>query len=214
MEKELVENVMGRVNPKLTKHDRILENDSFYWCECSEAIEHYYNKFDGFKIPNVYASSILESRNKPDAHSNITLDEDDYHYFRQIKNIEEPQRKIIYGFNNEETLKMVIRNRESVFNAWVERVEGRVNEDYDVPNIVDISFELVDIFSIYINEWGCEYFSHFALATLKKYMDLLKAEIDSDRHYSRYTKSEMIDTYELGMEWFEISNEFVLYKFG
>ena len=28
------------------------------------------------------------------------------------------------------------------------------------------------------------------------------------------TKSEMIDTYELGMEWLEISNEFVLYKFG
>lgn len=124
MEKEVVENVMSRVIPKLTKHDRILENDSFYWCECSEAIEHYYNKFDGFKIPNVYASSILESRKKPDAQSNITLDEDDYHYFRQIKNIEEPQRKIIYGFNNEETLKMVIRNRESAFNAWVERVEG------------------------------------------------------------------------------------------
>ena len=61
---------------------------------------------------------------------------------------------------------------------------------------------------------GYEYFSHFALATLKKYMDLLKAEIDSDRHYSRYTKSEMIETYELGMEWLEISNEFVLYKFG
>ena len=46
MEKEVVENVMGRVIPKLTKHDRILENDSFYWCECSEAIEHYYNKFE------------------------------------------------------------------------------------------------------------------------------------------------------------------------
>ena len=37
---------------------------SFYWCECSDSIERYYDKFDGFLIPNVYARDILEQVDK------------------------------------------------------------------------------------------------------------------------------------------------------
>ena len=81
-------------NGKIIKYD-INFSDKFYWCECSDAIEHYYDKFDGFKIPNAYAQEILNIKSEAD--KPIVLMDDGYHYRRYSKSLERYFIKIIYG---------------------------------------------------------------------------------------------------------------------
>ena len=85
----------------------IKRNIVFYknwvWGEVSEAIEHYYKKFDGYPIPNCFAAELLEK-----APEKIQLDQDGFHYYRSIGK-SEPLRKVIYGFRDQKTLDKVLK---------------------------------------------------------------------------------------------------------
>lgn len=80
---------------------RDIENFNCHcWAEVSGVMEHYYKKHKGYPIPNIYAPSLLK---KP----NLTLDEDRYHYLRQIGLPDDNgevkmDRKCIFGFQSEE----------------------------------------------------------------------------------------------------------------
>ena len=87
-----------------------IKYDSFYWCECSDSIERYYDKFDGFLIPNIYARDILEQADKDKSQLISSLDEDGYHYKRYSKEMNRMLTKKIYGFNSPETFNKVIEN--------------------------------------------------------------------------------------------------------
>lgn len=92
--------------------------DKFYWCECSDAIEHYYEKFDGFKIPNTYAQEILNIKSEED--KPIVLMDDGYHYRRYSKSLERYFTKIIYGFNSPDTFNKIIEKETSLYkNGWM-----------------------------------------------------------------------------------------------
>ena len=186
---------------------------SFYWCECSDSIERYYDKFDGFLIPNIYARDIIEQVDKSKGQLISSLDEDGYHYKIYSKEMDKMLIKKIYGFNSPETFNKVIENQEYGFREWENKIKNKLNESaFDSYSVVDAAFELVDIFSVEF-EYGCREFPPYAMNLMKKYMDLLYNEIHSDHYYSRYSKTKMEDTYEVGMSYLEIFDTLVLYKF-
>lgn len=189
-----------------------IKYDSFYWCECSDSIERYYDKFDGFPIPNIYARDIIEQVDKPKGQLISSLDEDGYHYKRYSKEMDKILTKKIYGFNSPETFNKVIENQEYGFREWETKIKNKLNESaFDSYSVVDAAFELVDIFSVEF-EYGRREFPPYAMNLMKKYMDLLYKEIQSN-HYYRYSKTKMEDTYEVGMSYLEIFDILVLYKF-
>lgn len=185
---------------------------SFYFCESSDSIERYYDKFDGFLIPNIYARDILEQVDKTKSQLISSLDEDEYHYKRYSKEMDKMLTKKIYGFNSTETFNKVIENQEYGFREWETKIKNKLNESaFDSYSVVDAAFELVDIFSVEF-EYGRREFPPYAMKLMKKYMDLLYKEIQSN-HYYRYSKTKMEDTYEVGMSYLEIFDTLVLYKF-
>lgn len=97
---------------EIIKYDINFTN-KFYWCECSDAIEHYYEKFDGFKIPNTYTQEILNIKseeNKP-----FVFMDDGYYYRRYSKSLERYFTKIIYGFNSPDTFNKIIEKETALY---------------------------------------------------------------------------------------------------
>ena len=91
----------------------ITQDKEFYWTECSGSIERLYEKHNGIKIPNEYAFDILQTP--------VTLLDDGYHYERVIKG--ETQKKVIYGFNNEETFNIVKKEFTEHINGCIKHTD-------------------------------------------------------------------------------------------
>ena len=77
--------------------------DNWYWVEASDAIEHLFEKNNGNRIPNYFIWHYLNMDNGDDR---ITLDDDGYHYFRNIAG--DVIRKSLFGFKDENTKEMVM----------------------------------------------------------------------------------------------------------
>ena len=189
---------------------------SFYWCECSDAdvIEHYYSKFGGFPIPNIYAKYILE-QNENQKGIVKSLSEDGYHYEKYFRKLDRCVTKIIYGFNTVELFNKFVENRTVEFQRWIKSIEDRTNtvsESYEHYSEIDAAFDIIDIF--------CEEFSNgevdfppYAINVLEKYKNILKESLDLSKHYSRYSTEDIEDAYDVAMEFLEIFNVLKLYKF-
>ena len=103
----------------------ITQDKEFYWTECSGSIERLYEKHNGIKIPNEYAFDILQTP--------VTLLDDGYHYERVIKG--ETQKKVIYGFNNEETFNIVKKEFTEHINDCIQHIlDCQINEDIETPS--------------------------------------------------------------------------------
>lgn len=102
----------------IRKH--IEEYKSLVWCETSGAIEHYYKKYNGYPIPNVYVAEILNKT--PDE---IELSENDnFHYFRIIgtDNVKKKVEKVIFGFPSQKLMDKflfdaVYQSERKLFNT-------------------------------------------------------------------------------------------------
>lgn len=79
----------------------IEKHDANIWAEVSEAIEHYYKKYNGYPIPNCYAPSLLEA-----AEYNIKIDllKDGFHYSRIVGAAKKLLTKVIFGFSNKKVM--------------------------------------------------------------------------------------------------------------
>lgn len=189
----------------------INHHNMFYWCECSGAIEHYFNKFNGFKIPNFYVHALYESQNML---SRLTeLSDDGYHYTRRLTvgDTVYDVEKIIYGFPSEELFNQMLQDNKQEIDKWLENLENEVNEAYDHLSDIDKAFMVVDMFGEYIND-GVKDFTPYAMGVLKKYTQFLKNTIKSDAYYSRYTRDEIVEEYECALEYIANSSELKLFK--
>lgn len=134
---------------------RDIENYAdFHWAEVSGVIEHWMKKYDGFPIPNVYASLVLGK--KPE---DIELSEDGLHYSRIIGMNGDKITKSIYGFRNEDIFdrvtndieeyigfKNIINNslKESFFNYTQEESQSMyiidfINDCYNYRKIDELT---------------------------------------------------------------------------
>lgn len=122
--------------------------ENYFWTECSGVIEILYSKYNGIKIPNVYASTIL---NAP-----VFIDENDndgFQYFREIKGTR--QKKVIFGFNNKEIFEKVKSEREEYINNSINWIishqidESREKLSFDKYGVVRTSINVINFFFDY-----------------------------------------------------------------
>lgn len=108
----------------------ITQDEECYWTECSGSLERLYEKHNGIKIPNKYAFDILQTP--------VTLLDDGYYYERVIKG--ETQKKVICGFNNEETFNIVKKKFTEHINGCIQHILNcQINEDIETPSFGRLS---------------------------------------------------------------------------
>ena len=146
----------------------ICNYDKFFWTECSGAIEHLCEKYNGIKIPNEYAFGILQRE--------IKLEDDGYHYIRKIKNDE--QRKIIYGFNSDTTFQKIKAEHEEYINNCIEKILNmQINEEVETPAFgrlsrLDTALSIINFFIDQRVEEGSYDLPQSSLNLLEKYINL------------------------------------------
>ena len=158
----------------------IIKNDigkfnEYFWSECSGSIEKLYEKYNGIKMPNEYVFAIL---NTP-----ISLDEDGFHYTRQIKG--DIQRKIIYGFNNKETFDIVLKEHEEYINKHLSLIlSNKINEDVEkVPfgkmTRLDCAIAIVNFFVDERWEGECYDFPVTCLGKLRREVEIIRTALEN-----------------------------------
>ncbi|MDO5587742.1 MAG: hypothetical protein Q4G12_02290 [Bacteroidales bacterium] len=152
----------------------ITQDKEFYWTECSGSIERLYEKRNGIKIPNEYAFDILQTP--------VTLLDDGYHYERVIKG--ETQKKVIYGFYNEETFNIVKKEFTEHINDCIQHILNcQINEDIETPSFgrlskVQCSVAIVNFFVDLRWEDECYELSSESMKLLSDHVNYLKSIVD------------------------------------
>lgn len=107
----------GKKGLKLIVRDDIKSEGYIFWAEASGAIEHYFDKYGGYKIANCYAKEILGKED-------IFLEKDGFHYSRKIgRDNDDVYTKVIYGFKDRQ-----IFNEVNKYLDWVELPKERFTE--------------------------------------------------------------------------------------
>lgn len=186
----------------------------FYWCECSGAIEHYFDKFHGFKIPNTYAASLYNNAGR--ASKIVSLSEDGYHFVRSltVQNDEYEIEKIIYGFPSQEIFDEMMKTNKYSIDEQLKAIDNSpITEDYEYTHLSDIEKAdmILDVFYGEVSD-GYNNFSVYAMDILRKYTNLVHDAIKSNRHYSRYTRDDLQDIYDMGIQYLTLCSELKLYK--
>ena len=119
--------------------DDIKNFKEWYWVEVSEAVEHYLKKYEGYPIPNIYASLILQK--------DVELMEDDIHYKRNVGVDNIPYIKAIYGFKDENLYNKVLEEIDNYddFRKRINSIKESLNNYTD-----DINKALMIIENIYV----------------------------------------------------------------
>ena len=186
----------------------------FYWCECSGAIEHYFDKFHGFKIPNTYAVSLYNNAGR--ASKIVSLSEDGYHFVRSltVQNDEYEIEKIIYGFPSQEIFDEMMKTNKYSIDEQLKAIDNSpITEDYEYTHLSDIEKAdmILDVFYGEVSD-GYNNFSVYAMDILRKYTNLVHDAIKSNKHYSRYTRDDLQDIYDMGIQYLTLCSELKLYK--
>lgn len=130
------QNSIGKEALQLIIKDNIENFNLFYWAEVSGAIEHYFKKYDGYPIPNTFASEILGVND-----SRITVSNTDkVHYDRTIGENGGQYTKMIFGFKNEDIFERVLKDVDnySDFMKDVNTTISESNKTYTLKQVIYI----------------------------------------------------------------------------
>lgn len=202
----------------LTFHDAgvgLLENFDinnhklFYWCECSGSIEYYFDKFLGIKIPNTYVTSLYN--NAGISSKIVSLSEDGYHFVRSltVQNDEYEIEKIIYGFPSQEIFDEMMKTNKYSIDEQLKAIDNLPK--YTHLSDIEKADMILDVFYGEVSD-GYNNFSVYAMDILRKYTNLVHDAIKSNRHYSRYTRDDLQDIYDMGIQYLTLCSELKLYK--
>lgn len=103
--------------------DDILKVDYHFWAEVSGAIEHYFKKYNGYPMPNLLASNILQVSEESIRLSSKDLE----HYERLIAG--EWYEKMIFGIKSEEVFQLALKAVDdySKFMREVNNISENIN---------------------------------------------------------------------------------------
>lgn len=156
-----------------------------FWTECSGVLEILYSKYNGIKIPNVYASTILNTPVFID-----DKDNDGFQYYREIKDTR--QKKVIFGFNNKEIFERVKSEREACINNSIDWI---VSHQSDEDGVVRTSINVINFFFDYQCENECYEFPQSSLDILSNYVSIIENALLSGK-----VKQEEIYMSKLALE--------------
>lgn len=125
----------GKTALKQIIQSDIVDLDMHFWAEVSGAIEHYFQKFNGYPMPNMLAPEILKMEQDI-----FRFDSDNAHYERPIGENREYYRKIIYGIKNKEMFDKAVQSVEDygTFMKKINQMKESTNNTYNVKQAIYI----------------------------------------------------------------------------
>ncbi|MCF0225147.1 MAG: hypothetical protein HUK20_12835 [Fibrobacter sp.] len=127
---------------QLIVKDDIAKYNDWYWVEASGAIQHYFEKHNGYLIPNIYVSSLL-SRDIPTEN----LLPDGFSYKTIIGSLDNPTEVIkrLFGFPNKDAYDSLMKIYGTLDNFSSEirkmlndNAEPKMESVYSLPKQIDI----------------------------------------------------------------------------
>lgn len=114
---------IGKIGMQSIIKNDIEQVEYRFWVETSGAIEHYFKKYNGYPMPNVLASQILQITEDSIRPSKTDL----IHYERLIS--DEWYEKMILGIKSEEVFQAALKSVDdySKFMREVNRIDENVN---------------------------------------------------------------------------------------
>ena len=122
--------------------------------------------------------------------------------------------KIIYGFPSQEIFDEMMKTNKYSIDEQLKAIDNSpITEDYEYTHLSDIEKAdmVLDVFYGEVSD-GYNNFSVYAMDILRKYTNLVHDAIKSNRHYSRYTRDDLQDIYDMGIQYLTLCSELKLYK--
>lgn len=163
----------------------------FYWCECSDSLEHLYKKYNGIPIPNEYIEYFIGNKFE-------LKKEDGYHFTVNYKvydpetndTLYKPIDKIIYGFNSKETYDKIISDINSSIYRQIKFINNNISESSPIGLRRDKFQAAHDIIYVFYNELcnGINEFTVDLIKILKGSVILLENYNAENHDNNRYDK--------------------------
>lgn len=160
--------------------DGIIRFDVHYWAEVSDAIEHYFKKYNGFPMPNSLASEILNISTEK-----VKLLNDGVHYERPIGLNGIIYRKMIFGIKNDNIFKKVLESIENYADFM--KTVNNVNESKNIYTVKQCIFIIENIYRAH-EEDGFNEMPESWRKELVKCIDILKIQKNKTETISDYIK--------------------------
>lgn len=131
---------IGKLALEQIIQNNIINYDLHYWVEVSSAIEYYFKKHNGFPMPNVLASKILQINENDIKLSN----KDKIHYSRPIGANREHYTKMIFGIKSEEIFQQAIQEVEN-YGSFMKEV-NKLNENKNIYTVKQAIYIIENIY--------------------------------------------------------------------
>lgn len=162
----------------------ISELELHYWTECSDALEHLYEKHGGIKIPNKYLELFIGKYK--------SLSSDGYHFSIEVPDADGEMveiEKVIFGFNSKEAFEHIKNKNDERIMKYIYRIINKTigdtvyvkklsKEDYYTEVVYVFYEDRVDGFKDYSNE--TMNMLKEAVEYLKRFVELNKNNKDID----------------------------------
>lgn len=181
-----VQNEEGKKAIQKIIKDDIGNFKDWYWAEVSDAIEHYFKKYDGYPIPNIYASTIIKKE--------VDLLDDGVHYMRVVGVDSIPYVKAIYGFRDKNIYDMVMREVDD-YDKFKQRING-MNEYADIySKDVNKAITIIENIYTYHIEDGFNEMTPFWFKSIKFALSILNKFPQKDKMINKYIQmgNDLID---------------------
>ena len=170
-------NIGKRAVVHIIKEDISLVGN-FYWTECSDAIEHLYEKHGGVKIPNDYLYLFNNEKKEK-------LD-DGYHFIVKIKYSDgetEDCRKVIFGFNSQETFDVIKQENDERIMECINRITHKpIKESVYVRNLSKEDYYTEVVYVFYDDRVnGNKDYSETTMNLLKEAVEYLKIFVKTNK---------------------------------
>lgn len=152
---------------------------NFYWTECSDALEHLYEKHGGIKIPNDYVELFVK-RYK-------SLSSDEYHFSVEIADGDgdtEEVEKVIFGFNSKETFEYIKSKNDERIMKYINRITNvTVKESVYVKNLSKEDYYTEVVYVFYEDRVdGFKDYSIETMSILKEAVEYLKQFVELNKN--------------------------------
>ena len=125
---------------EIVKYD-IANFDKWYWAEVSGPIEHYFKKFGGYPIPNFIAKELFRTKF-------ISLNDDGFHYIRELGENKDHVEKCIFGFKSIEEYNRLVSDS----SRYADFRDMALHEDFtesDVDWAIGVIMDLDELYMDY-----------------------------------------------------------------
>ena len=148
---------------------------NFYWTECSDALEHLYEKHGGIKIPNDYLELFVKKYK--------SLSDDGYHFSIEMTDSDgetEEIEKVIFGFNSKETFEYIKSKNDERIMKYINRISNTtIKESVYVNNLSKEDYYTEVVYVFYEDRVdGFKDYSKEIMNLLKDAVDYLKSFVD------------------------------------